>query len=105
VERVFASHDVIMTPTLSVTAFDIGRDRPERINGMGLKDFHEWFPFTYPFNMTGHPAVTIPVGFTAENLPVGLQLVGRRFSDHSLLAFAAYVVECLQLERRRPSVH
>lgn len=105
VERVFASHDVIMTPTLSVAAFDIGRDRPEQINGTGLKDFHEWFPFTYPFNMTGHPAVTIPVGFTAENLPVGLQLVGRRFSDHGLLAFAAYVVECLQLERRRPSVH
>ncbi|CAM5193219.1 Aspartyl-tRNA(Asn)/glutamyl-tRNA(Gln) amidotransferase subunit A OS=Castellaniella defragrans OX=75697 GN=HNR28_003073 PE=3 SV=1 [Castellaniella defragrans] len=105
VERVFLDWDVIATPTLSVSAFDVGQDRPAQIAGLPLKDFHEWFPFTYPFNMTGHPAVTLPIGFTVGNLPVGLQLVGRRFADHWLLKFASEVMARLGLEPGRPALH
>ena len=48
-----------------------------------------WTPFTYPFNMTGSPAVSVPCGFDAKGLPVGLQLVGPRFADDLVLAVAA----------------
>ena len=48
-----------------------------------------WMPFTYPFNLTGLPAASIPVGFTAAGLPVGLQIVGRRNNDRTVLAASA----------------
>ena len=48
-----------------------------------------WFPWTMPFNMTGHPAVSIPCGFGADGLPIGLQLVGRFRGDAELLRVCA----------------
>jgi len=45
--------------------------------------------FSYPFNFSGNPAATVPVGFTAAGLPVGLQIVGRRFADLTVLQAAA----------------
>jgi Asp-tRNA(Asn)/Glu-tRNA(Gln) amidotransferase A subunit family amidase len=51
---------------------------------------------TYPFNMTGHPAASIPCGFTADNLPVGLQIIGRRFAESTILKVSA------AFERIRP---
>jgi len=46
-------------------------------------------PFTYPFNLTGQPAATVPCGFTSEGLPVGLQIVGRWHADSTVLRAAA----------------
>ena len=51
----------------------------------------DWTPFTYPFNMTQQPAISIPVGHTAAGLPVGLQIVGPRHSDDLVLAVARFV--------------
>lgn len=51
--------------------------------------------YLYPWNLTGHPAVVIPAGFSEEGLPIGLQLVGRRFQDEELLAVAACIDEAL----------
>ena len=59
----------------------------------------EWIPFTFPANMTGQPAVSLPAGWTDDGLPVGLQLIGRRYEDATLLrASAAY-------ERAAPWAH
>jgi amidase len=89
VERVLLTHDFIATPTVSVAAFPIGQTTPALIQGRPTSSFRDWFPFTYPFNLTGHPAVSLPAGFTAEGLPVGIQIVGRRHADRELLALAA----------------
>jgi amidase/aspartyl-tRNA(Asn)/glutamyl-tRNA(Gln) amidotransferase subunit A len=51
---------------------------------------------TYPINCTGHPAASVPAGFTADGLPIGLQIIGRRYADASVLTLAATV------ERIRP---
>jgi aspartyl-tRNA(Asn)/glutamyl-tRNA(Gln) amidotransferase subunit A len=53
-------------------------------------------PFTYPFNLTGQPAASVPAGFTADGVPVGLQIVGRRHADRTVLA------ACDALEAARP---
>src|SRR2546428_13849507 len=57
---------------------------------------YAWIPFTYPFNMTGQPAASVPCGFTKEGLPIGLQIVGRRFDDPTVLRASA------AFERARP---
>jgi aspartyl-tRNA(Asn)/glutamyl-tRNA(Gln) amidotransferase subunit A len=82
--------DLLLTPTLPVTAFAAGLDQPPAYAGP-----YEWLPFTYPFNLTGQPAATVPAGF-AGGLPVGLQIVGRLRDDATVLAAAA------AFERARP---
>jgi aspartyl-tRNA(Asn)/glutamyl-tRNA(Gln) amidotransferase subunit A len=76
-------YDLLVTPTLAVPAFGIGREYPE-----GNKRWTDWTPFTYPFNLTGQPAASIPCGFTQAGLPVGLHLVGPRYADALVLRAA-----------------
>ena len=70
-----ASYDVLVTPTLPIPAFPIGRDVPD---GWPSPWWTSWTPYTYPFNLTQQPALSVPCGFTAAGLPVGLQVVGPR---------------------------
>jgi aspartyl-tRNA(Asn)/glutamyl-tRNA(Gln) amidotransferase subunit A len=79
-------YDALMLPTMPVTAIEAGTDFPGGIEG---KDWSDWSPFTYPFNMTGQPAVSVPCGFDAGGLPIGLQFVGPRYRDDIVLALAA----------------
>lgn len=92
---IFRDVDLIVTPTTATTAFGAEGPMPTEIDGKKIRPMHA-ICFTYPFNMSGHPAVTIPCGFDSQGMPVGLQIVGRRRSDHILLALAA------AYERLRP---
>jgi aspartyl-tRNA(Asn)/glutamyl-tRNA(Gln) amidotransferase subunit A len=83
-------HDVLITPTMPISPFEAGHDVPP---GSGLESWPEWTPFTYPFNMTQQPAITVPAGFTSSGLPVGLQIVGPRHSDDLVLAVAKLLEE------------
>jgi len=81
-------YDLLLTPTVSVAAFGLGIQGPERIAGREVAPF-DWLPFTFPINMTGQPAASIPAGFTSEGLPVGLQIVGRHLDDPLVLRASA----------------
>ena len=85
-------HDFIVVPTLTRTAVPIDQDLFGKLEVDG-RLFDEvrsnWFPWTMPFNLTGHPAITIPCGFDRDGLPIGLQLVGRLRRESDLLAAAA----------------
>jgi aspartyl-tRNA(Asn)/glutamyl-tRNA(Gln) amidotransferase subunit A len=74
--------DLLVTPTLPVPAFDVGQESPKKGR------WTDWTPFTYPFNLTGQPAASIPCGFTKSGLPVGLHIVGPRFADALVLRAA-----------------
>jgi aspartyl-tRNA(Asn)/glutamyl-tRNA(Gln) amidotransferase subunit A len=79
-------YDLLVTPTMATPAFDVGALAPD-----GDDDsirWLRWTPFTYPFNMTGQPAATVPCGFTKAGLPVGLQIVGPRHRDDLVLRAA-----------------
>lgn len=78
--------DVLLTPTMPVTALAAGIDFPD---GEGMTDWTDWSPFTYPFNMTGQPAVSVPCGFDKDGLPIGVQFVAKRFRDDVVLRLAA----------------
>ncbi|WP_036923483.1 amidase [Propionicicella superfundia] len=92
-------YDLLVTPTLPLTAFAAGVDVPP---GSGMTRWLEWTPYTYPFNLTGQPAVTIPCGRDAQGLPIGVQLVGRRFADELVLAAARALEEALDLDMTPP---
>jgi aspartyl-tRNA(Asn)/glutamyl-tRNA(Gln) amidotransferase subunit A len=79
--------DLLATPTVPVAAFEAGLDSPVR-HGVQTS-YLGWTGFTYPFNLSGHPAATMPCGFTQDGLPVGLQLVGRMGEDALVLRAAA----------------
>ena len=89
--RFTEDYDVLLTPTLPITAFEAGADSPQRINGR-QPAYLEWTPFTYPFNLTGFPAATVPVGRTSAGMPVGLQIVGG-FRDDAMVLRAAAAFE------------
>lgn len=86
--EIFSETDVVLTPTTSTTAFRAEGPMPSEIDGREIKVMHA-ITFTYPFNVSGHPAVSIPCGYDDEGLPVGLQIVGRRHADHVVLQLAA----------------
>jgi aspartyl-tRNA(Asn)/glutamyl-tRNA(Gln) amidotransferase subunit A len=88
IRPVFEAYDVLVTPTMPVPAFPVSLDFPVDVAGQ-RKSRLDWTPFTYPFNLTGQPAMTVPCGFTNAGLPVGLQIVGRRFADATVLRAAA----------------
>jgi len=92
VQRWFEQADYLVTPTLSRTALPIDQDlfEPIRVDGMEAGELRRnWFPYTMPFNITGHPALTLCCGFDREGLPIGLQFVGRFRDEVSVLRAAA----------------
>ena len=78
-------YDLLVTPTLSIPAFDAGKEVADR---MLQSRWTDWTPFTFPFNLTQQPAASIPCGLTASGLPVGLQLVGPKYADGLVLRAA-----------------
>jgi aspartyl-tRNA(Asn)/glutamyl-tRNA(Gln) amidotransferase subunit A len=76
---------LLLSPTVAVPAFTAGILSPE---GYDPDDWFSWSPFSYPFNMTGQPALTLPCGLSRGGLPIGLQLVGAHYSEKLLLAAA-----------------
>ncbi|MFF4821617.1 amidase [Streptomyces sp. NPDC001312] len=79
------SYDLLVTPTLPITAFEAGAEVPK---GSGHRRWTGWTPFTYPFNMTQQPAASVPVGRDEGGLPVGLQIVAARHRDDLVLRAA-----------------
>jgi aspartyl-tRNA(Asn)/glutamyl-tRNA(Gln) amidotransferase subunit A len=86
--RFMRKYDLFLTPTVSVPAFGLGIQGPETIDGKEVGPF-DWIPFTFPINMTGQPAASVPAGFTRDGLPVGLQIIGRHLDDPLVLRASA----------------
>jgi aspartyl-tRNA(Asn)/glutamyl-tRNA(Gln) amidotransferase subunit A len=101
VASVFETYDLIVTPTVAVPPFALHTQGLEKIDGV-VVDPLQWIPFTFPFNFSGNPAVSMPAGFTTGGLPVGLQLVAQRFRDRDLLAAAAVFEGISPAAGRRP---
>ena len=94
----FETYDLLLTPTIACPPFQVGLDNPTEIAGKPV-DPYAWIPFTFPFNLTGQPAASVPCGFTKDGLPIGLQIVGPLYAEDRVLR-AARAFEQTQPERR-----
>ena len=94
--------DLLLTPTLPITAFAADADRPGSL--VGDRARVSWTPFTYPFNVTGQPAASVPCGFADDGLPVGLQIVGRWRDDGAVLRAAAAYEEAHPWAHLKPAL-
>jgi aspartyl-tRNA(Asn)/glutamyl-tRNA(Gln) amidotransferase subunit A len=104
VRDIMANYDLLLTPSLAVPAFPIG-EFPQSINGRALADpLWDFTPFSYPFNMTGNPAASIPCGFTSDGLPVGLHVVGRVGDEATVIRASAAYEEAHPWDGVRPQL-
>ena len=103
VRPLFERYDLLLTPTVSVAPFGVGKLNPDGWPQHAW-DWFPWASFSYPFNFTGQPAATVPAGLTPGGLPVGLQIVGRRFAETTVLQAAATFEQIRPWADRRPRI-
>jgi aspartyl-tRNA(Asn)/glutamyl-tRNA(Gln) amidotransferase subunit A len=107
VQDILSRFDVIASPTLSAPALRLGYDPLGRVEIAG-RDAGTirgaWYPYTFPFNLTGHPALSLPCATTLAGLPIGLQLVGRWHEDAYLLDVAERIEESLGFPNHGPAI-
>ena len=103
VSTLFADHDVLLTPVLSEPAVPAGI-----MEGRGAAATYlwssSWVPFNVLWNSTGQPAASVPAGFSANGLPLAVQIVGRPHDESTLLSLAAQLEEARPWSGRRPPV-
>jgi len=100
--KVFKDYDILITPSTAVPAFKVGIMNPTKINGIHVSPT-AWTPFSFPFNMTGHPAASIPSGRSSNGLPIGMQIVGRRFDDLKVLQVSKAFEELAPWQDKKPN--
>ena len=99
----FDEYDLLLSPVTAVPAFPPD-DRPNRIAGRDVDPFWGFLPFTYPINMIGNPAASIPAGFSSDGMPIGLHVVGRFGDEETVLAASAAFEKARPWADVRPAV-
>lgn len=102
----FERYDILLTPATACAAFDLkegGMLGPDKIGGKVVSPA-SWVGFTFPFNFTGQPAASVPCGFTSLGLPVGLQVVGKRFDELTVLSVSHAFEEAKPWKDFHPSL-
>ena len=100
----FAAHEFLVLPTVQVLPFPVEIEWVRAIEGVPMHTYIDWMATCYAISATGLPAISVPCGFSADGLPVGLQIVGRRRCDADVLALARTFEQATQLARRRPPI-
>ena len=100
-EPFFAKYDLLLTPTLPLPPFPVGIDWPREVAGQRVHPLN-YLGFTYPFNLTGQPAASLPCAWTPDGLPIGVQIVAGRFHDLTVLRAAAAFEETRPWKNKWP---
>jgi len=101
-KRFHQKYDLLLTPSTAIPAFAAGVVAPER--PAAEQDWTWWTPFSFPFNLTQQPAMSVPCGFSAESLPIGLQLVGPMHREDVVLRAAHAYQQGSDFHLRQPAL-
>ena len=102
VEAFMGEYDFLVLPVTQVAPFSIETEWVREIDGVAMETYIDWMATCYAITVTELPAISVPCGFTPDGLPVGLQIVGRRRADFSVLQLAHAFEELTQIARVRP---
>jgi amidase len=95
-------HEFLVLPVNQVPPFDVKERYVKEIAGQKMETYIDWMKSCYYITVTGHPAISVPCGFTPEGLPVGVQIVGRHQDDFGVLQLAHAFEEATGFWKRRP---
>ncbi|WP_459616330.1 amidase [Bordetella sp. 2513F-2] len=97
-----ARHEFLIGPVSQVPPFPVDQEYVREIDGTSMQNYIDWMRSGYYISLTGHPAISVPCGFTDEGLPVGLQIVGRYRDERGVLELAHAFEQATQFWRRMP---
>lgn len=97
-------YEYLILPVSQVPPFDVKQRYVTEINGIKMETYLDWMRSCYYISVTGHPAISVPCGFTPEGLPVGVQIVGRHQSEFSVLQLAHAFEQATGFWKQRPAV-
>ena len=98
----FGRYDFLVMPAVQVPPFDVDEEYPTEVAGVAMSTYLDWMESCWCITVTGHPAISVPCGFTPDGLPVGVQIVGRRWDDLSVLRLAHAFEGATGVGLRRP---
>jgi len=102
VEAFFSRFAFLALPVSQVPPFDVDLEYPTEVEGVAMPTYLDWMASCWVITVTGHPAISVPCGFTEDGLPVGVQIVGRRGADLDVLRLAHAFERALGAGLRRP---
>jgi amidase len=97
-------HEFLLCAVNQVPPFPVEVEYPTEIEGVPMETYIDWMKSAYYVTVTGHPAISVPCGFTEEGLPVGIQIVGRYHDDFGVLQLAHAFEQATEVWKRRPTV-
>jgi amidase len=97
-------YEYFILPTTQLPPFDVTVPYPTEIAGVKFDNYIDWMKSCWYISATGNPAASMPAGFTAEGLPVGIQIVGRDKADFSVLQMAYVFEEATGFGKKRPAI-
>jgi amidase len=97
-------YEFMLLPTVQVPPFDVAQPYVTQINGQPMTTYIDWMKSCYYITVLGHPAISVPCGFTGDGLPVGLQIVGRHQDDWGVLQLAYAFEQATQFWKQRPAI-
>jgi amidase len=103
-KRFMDEYEFLVVPVNQVSPFSVDTPYPTEINGTAMETYIDWMKSCYFITVTGHPAISVPCGFTPDGLPVGVQIVGRYRDEFGVLQLANAFEEATGLWKRQPPV-
>ncbi len=103
-QRFLEKYEFLVCPVNQLPPYPVNTEWPQEIAGVKMTNYLDWMKSCYYITVTSHPAISVPAGFTEENLPVGIQIVGRYRDDFGVLQLAHAFEQATQAWRRRPKL-
>lgn len=86
--KLLGTYEYLVLPSAQVFPFDAGTHWPKTVNGVAMDAYHRWMEVVVLASMLGFPAANVPVGFSPDGLPMGMQIIGRHHADFAVLQLA-----------------